>query len=154
MGWGTVIQGVSGVASSYMGARAQGKAAESAASVSRDASAASERTLMAQMEYERQQREIDRADAERRWTAEQEMARQQWAASEDERLWKRKIFEEDRANAAANRGGGGYSGPSLPDPRELRREKARMNLAALMAQGTPGVNAPWTPATAAGPIRG
>lgn len=149
----SVITGLAGLGSTYMGARAQGQAGKQAANATREASAASERTLTAQMEFERQQRAEERADAERRWTAEQEMNRRMWDAQEEERLYRRKIFEEDRA-AAQNRGGGGYEGPSLPDPRQLRKQQARNTLASLLAQGTPNLGGPagYTPATAAGPL--
>lgn len=150
----SVITGLAGLGSTYMGARAQSQAGKQAANATREANAASERTLTAQMEFERQQRAEERADAERRWNAEQEMARRMWDAQEEERLYQRKIFEEDRA-AAANRGsGGGYSGPSGPDPRELRRQQARNTLASLLAQGTPNLGGPagYTPATSAGPL--
>ena len=139
------------VGSAYMGARAQSQATRAAADAQREGSASSERMLTAQMQADREAREQDRADAERRWNAEQEFARKQWDAQEEERMYQRKIYEEDRA-AALNRGGGGYSGPSLPDPKQLRREQAQRTLAALLAQGTPGANSVYTPATSAGPV--
>lgn len=147
----SVVQGIAGVGSAYMGARAQSQATRAAADAQREGSASSERMLTAQMQADREAREQDRADAERRWNAEQEFARKQWDAQEEERMYQRKIYEEDRA-AALNRGGGGYSGPSLPDPKQLRREQAQRTLAALLAQGTPGANSVYTPATSAGPV--
>jgi hypothetical protein len=149
----SVITGLAGLGSTYMGARAQSQAGKQAAAASERAAAASERTLIADREFEREQRAQERADAERRWAAEQEMARKMWEAQEDERLYERKIREEDRAAMLArNNNGPAYSGPSGPDPRQLRREQAQRNLAALLAQHTPGQANPYTPATAAGPV--
>lgn len=148
-----VISGLAGLGSTALGAKAQTSAGKQASAAQDRASQASERTITAQMEFEREQRAQDRADAEKRWAAEQEMASRMWAAQEDERLYQRKVYEEDRAAAQAARSGGGYEGPSGPDPRQLRKEQAQRTLAQLLAQGTPGYNANgYTPATAAGPV--
>lgn len=152
----SVITGLAGLGTAYMGQRAQNKATERAAEAQERGAAASERTITQQMEFEREQRERDRQDAERRWNAEQEFAAKQWAASEDERMFKRNIFLEDRAAkaAAASSGGGGgysYSGPSGPSEAELRKQQAIRNLDALLRQGTPGLPGSYVPATQAGP---
>jgi type II secretory pathway pseudopilin PulG len=150
----SVITGLAGLGSTYMGARSQAQAGKQAAAATREASAASERTLTAQMEFEREQRAQDRLDAQKRWEAEQEMNRRMWEAQEDERLYERRTREEDRAAAAARGSGGGPSGPSGPDPRQLRKQQARNTLASLLAQGTPNLGGPagYTPATSAGPL--
>ena len=67
----SVIQGLAGLGTAYMGARAQSKAGEAAAAAQERASSSAERTMAEQMAYDREQRAADRADAERRWTAEQ-----------------------------------------------------------------------------------
>ena len=80
------------------------------------------------------------------------MSQRMWDAQEEQRLYERRIREEDRAALLSRGGGGGYSGPSGPDPRQLRKEQAQRALQALLAQGTPGLGNPYVPATSAGPI--
>ena len=148
-----VIQGIAGIATAGMGMRAQNQAGKQAANATREASAASERTITAQMEFEREQRAQERADAERRWAAEQEQNKRMWDASEEERLYQRKIFEEDRAaKLAGNTGGGGGFSYSGPDEKTLRKKAAIQSLQALLQVGTPGQGNPYTPATLAGPV--
>lgn len=145
-----VITGLAGITTSALASRAEGKQADKALAAQERASASAEAIAREQARADADWRQKQFDEETRRFDLEQKMAAEMWAAKEDERLYQRRIFEEDRAARLGGGGGFSYEGPSAPDPAELRREQARRNLAALMAQQTPGYS-PYTAATQAGP---
>lgn len=94
---------VTGLGTTLLANRAAGKA-------QREANALSERTTNAQMALAREQYDrenanysADRADAERRWAAEEAFRAKQYAADEEERLHTRQLADEREARLAPRR---------------------------------------------------
>jgi len=145
------IGAAASVGTGVAGAKAQSAAAKRAAETQRR----SEDTSLA---YQRERDAQERADKERydqelakRYDAEQEFARKKWEAEEDDRLYQRKIYEEDRAWKVAERERRYEPGPPPPPPdprlaqKRAMQEQAMRNLGQMLGlgQGTaaPGAQA-------------
>lgn len=155
------IGGAASVGTAVVGSRASDRSSRRAidanAIATREAREVEERRINAERE---RNDELDR-QAQARWEAEQTMAQRMWDAQEEERLFRRSIFEQDRqreldAEAARNAYVPEDYGPSPEDPRIAQRRALQQNalgtLGQLLSQSTPG----YVPATSpiVGPVGG
>lgn len=147
--WAAATTAGAGIATGVMANKAQGSAARRATDAQRQADDR-------QMAYLQQRDTAEAAAAarreeeeRRRFDQQQKLAQDQWAAQEDERLYKRSLFEEDRAAEVAARDrraseAANYQAPApaVPNPyiaqRQALRNQALMTTQQLLAQGYGG----------------